>query len=205
MKRVFAFLLICFLIFPATRTAFSQEYTEFRHQLFTMQVPATWHYIPKQRFNALIAEQARRQGLSGKGNPNWQVFECGFQKTPPLDGLSLPIITVKIDENKRFASTIRQQLTTMTEDQIAFTYTEAVKKLGREFGAIFGFNAEDIILDRRRNLLRFTLKQNNVQAFTSIYVHNNGLFHIICNTFDDSELGKEVRIFRKVSDSFTLK
>lgn len=203
MKRPFSFLLISVAILLAAATAFSQEYTDFRHPLFTMKVPSTWHNIPKIRLNALIAEQAKRQGLSGKGNPDWQIFECAFQEMPVSEGLSIPIITVKINDDKRFARAILQQFNTMTKNQITLTYSEALKRLGQEFGAIFGMNAEDIFLDRSKKLLRFTIKQNNVQTLTSIYASKDRVFHIICSTFDDSDSGKDLRVFRKVSDSFT--
>ena len=202
MKTLFSFLLIDLLILLTASTVPSQEYRDFGHPLFTIQVPATWHNIPKKQLNALIAEQAKRQGLSGKGNPDWQIFECGFQEMSLANGLSLPIITVKISENKHLARTILQQLNSMTKDQIVFTYSEAIKKIGQEFATIFGMNGEDIILDRRNNLLRFTVKLNNVKTLTSIYPQKDRLFHIICSTFDDAYSAKDFRVFRKVSDSF---
>jgi len=203
-KRLLSFLLIGFLILLAARTAFSQEYTDFRHPLFTIQVPASWHNIPKQRLNALIAEEAKRQGLSGKGKPQLPVFECGFQEIPLSDGLSPPMITVKIDENRRLARIILKHLNTMTQDQIAFTYSEALQKLGQELAGIPGMKAEDIVLDRTKKLLRFTVRLNNVVTLTSIYTHKDRVYYIICNTFDDPDSGKDLRVFRKVSDSFTL-
>jgi hypothetical protein len=138
MKGLFFSLLIGLLVLLTSNSPASENYESYQHRLFTMQVPSKWSIIPRKQLNELISEQTMKQGLSGE--PNWQVYECGFQRNPLTQGLSLPLITIKVDADKDLSRSIRRQLNSMNEDQIAFTYSEAAKVLtSRIAGKLLGF------------------------------------------------------------------
>jgi hypothetical protein len=146
-------------------------------------------------------DEARKQGLSPR--PNWIEYECGFQMKSNLNGLSLPVITIKIDRNIKTARAIIGHLRTMTKDRMTYTYAEAVKQIIPEICKNISPASELILLDRNKNMLRFTLKVNNVMSMTSIYIHNDSLFHIICTAFKEDQ--KDFDIFTYISDSFIVK
>ena len=86
---------------------------------------------------------------------------------------------------------------------MTFTYSKAFRELSSEVLKIVESSAELIILDRNRNMLRFTVRINNVKTLTSIYAYNQKLFHIIGSTSEDSNTDFDT--FIRVSDSFVAK
>lgn len=203
MRSLFSLLLGGLLMILSANLAASGKYDRYQHNLFTVEVPADWHIISRKQLNDLISEQVKRQGLSVR--QNWQVYECGFQENPLTHGLSLPLITIKADTDKELSRALLRQLKTMNKAQISSTYSEAAKVLTPQIaGKILGSSVEDVFLDRNRNMIRFTLRLNNVQTMTSIYVHEETLFRIICSAASGSS-ADTISIFKHVSDSFRTK
>ena len=201
MKKLFSSLFLTLLIFLAANANASENYTAFQHRFFTIHIPSTWHRISKEYLNDFFAEQAKKQGLSV--DPNWLKYECGFQEKPLSYGISLPLIAIKIDTNQNLSHAILKQFNTMTQEQISFTYSSAVKELASEVSEMLESSVKGITLDRKRRLLRFTISANNVQSLTSIYAYNNKVFHIICSTPADTV--RDIGLLRHISDTFTVK
>jgi len=171
---------------------------------FHISIPVTWHRIPQEYLDAFAAQMRCNPSV----NPNWAVYDSGFQKNSPQDGISPPVVLVKVDRNPRLAKSLLTHLNSMTVEQMTLTYDQAAKQLASDIREIFDASAKNIRLDRQKKMLRFLLDTQNVsghiKTLTSIYLSEDTLYHVICTTlaniYDEDE-----QTLLQISDSFSVR
>jgi hypothetical protein len=120
---------------------------------FHISIPPTWYKIPQEYLDAFAAQMRRNPSV----NPNWAVYDSGFQKNSPQDGISPPVVLIKIDRNSKLAKSLLTYLNSMTTEQVTLTYDQAAKQLASDIREIFDASAKNIRLDRKKKMLRFLL------------------------------------------------
>ena len=169
---------------------------------YSIEVPVSWLRIPQTYLDAFAV---RIKGTIAEGYAN---YNCGFQKYPMRNGIiSPPAIFIRVNTDCKLAHDLTYLLNKSSAKQTTYTYQKAAKTavdLLAELGITDAF-ATNIHFDKNRQMIRFNTSIDSAQvkfkSLTSIYIHNDKVYHVICMTLsniyaDDSET------FIKISNSF---
>ncbi|MGR3174864.1 MAG: hypothetical protein ACUZ8N_09725 [Candidatus Scalindua sp.] len=198
---------IFLLAFGIVNTGQASEYYTYEQSTFTISVPKTWHKIPQQYLDA-FAEQIRMQFRNNSSvNPDWAIYDCGFQKNFTDYGITPPAVIIKTDYNPKLARTLKHDLDTMSEEKFSLTYQQAGKILSSKISQIIDSSVKNILFDKRKQMLRFSLDSsdgvNHVKNLTSIYISKDTIYHIMCTTLANI-YSQDEKTFMHMSNSFQV-
>lgn len=198
---------IFLLAFGIVNTGQASEYYTYEQSTFTISVPKTWHKIPQQYLDA-FAEQIRMQFRNNPSvNPDWAIYDCGFQKNSTDYGITPPAVIIKTDHNPKLARVLNHNLNTMSKEKVSLTYQQAAKMLSSEISQIIDSSVKNILFDKRKKMLRFSLDASDgmthVKTLTFLYLSEDTIYHIICTTLADI-YPQDEKTFLHMSNSFQV-
>lgn len=171
---------------------------------YNISIPATWHRIPQEYLDAFAAQMRRNPSI----NPQWAIYDSGFQKNSPQHGISPPVVLIKTDKNPKLAMAVLTYLNSMTTEQTMLTYDQALKQVSSDIQGIFDASVKNIRFDRKKKMLRFLSDIHNesghIKLLTSIYIYDNTLYHVICTTLANI-YNEDEQTFLQISNSFSVR
>lgn len=198
---------IFLLVFGMVNTGKASEYYTYEQSSFTISVPKTWYKIPQQHLDA-FAEQIRIQFRNNPSvNPDWAVYNCGFQKNSPGHGITPPAVMIRAEHNPKLARALNNDLNSMSEDRASLTYQQAAKLLSSKISQMIDSSVKNILFDKRKRMLRFSVDSsdglNHVKNLTSVYISKDTIYHIMCTTLANI-YSQDEKTFLHMSNSFQV-